>query len=198
MIALTILGGWSVVLLVPLVCAARTRKLALVLAGAIGTQAATVWLLKRAVGRVRPWVAMGLPVPFGGPHDGSFPSGHAAASFCVAAFLMVVLPSSLPASRSACEQRTGEGSEVPSPLDPTSPGPALKPLPSVVGRVQALRAHLLGGLAFGLAGLVALSRVALGAHFPSDVCAGAALGGVIGTIAGRLYKRSQSAHERSR
>ena len=50
-----------------------------------------------AVGRVRPWIALGLPAPFGSPHDCSFPSGHAAGGFCVAAFLAVALPVAWPA-----------------------------------------------------------------------------------------------------
>jgi len=154
MIALTMLGsGWSTLALVPLVYAARTRRLGGLLGGAIGLQATAVWLVKRMVGRVRPWIAMGLPAPIGVPRDGSFPSGHAAGCFCVAAFLAVVLPVLLP------------------------------------GAVR--RARLLGGLAILVAGLVGLSRVCLGAHFPSDVCAGAALGGAIGGVAGRLYLSSR-------
>lgn len=155
MIALTILGsGWSTLFLVPLIWATRTRRLALVLAGAIIAQAVTVWFVKRVVGRMRPWIAMGLPAPFGVPRDGSFPSGHAAGSFCVAAFLAVVLPSLLPRA--------------------------------------AWRARLLGAMSLGVAALVALSRVYLAAHFPSDVCAGAVLGGFIGTAAARLYNSSRA------
>lgn len=160
MIALTILGAWPILALVPVVWMARTRRVGLVLTAAISAQAAVVWLLKRGVGRVRPWIAMGLPAPLGTPHDGSFPSGHSAGSFCVAAFLAAVLPSLLPSA--------------------------------------ARRARLLGGLALAVAGLVALSRVALGAHFPSDVCAGAVLGGFIGTVAGRLYTSSTGQREKSR
>jgi undecaprenyl-diphosphatase len=44
------------------------------------------------------------------------------------------------------------------------------------------------GLALaGLASLIALSRVALGVHYPSDVAAGALLGGVIGSLGARLF-----------
>jgi undecaprenyl-diphosphatase len=85
-------GGWSTLLLVPLLRAPRTRGFAAALSAAIATQAVLVWLVKRLVGRVRPWIALGLPAPFGLPHDPSFPSGHAAGSFCVAAFLAVALP----------------------------------------------------------------------------------------------------------
>jgi undecaprenyl-diphosphatase len=46
--------------------------------------------------------------------------------------------------------------------------------------------HRRAGLAFaGLAILVALSRVALGVHYPSDVVAGAFLGGVFGWMGAR-------------
>lgn len=153
MIALTIVGGgWLSVVLLPLALAARTRRLAMVLGGALVAQGVVVWIVKRAVGRVRPWIALGLPAPFGSLRDGSFPSGHAAGSFCVAAFLVVALPSLLP----------------------SSPG----------------RARALAALSIVVACLVALSRVYLAAHFPSDVAGGAILGGVIGFSAGRLYVRS--------
>jgi undecaprenyl-diphosphatase len=38
----------------------------------------------------------------------------------------------------------------------------------------------------GIAAMIALSRVYLGAHFPSDVVAGAVLGGTIGAGAARF------------
>ncbi len=97
MLALTIVGGgWASVLLVPLLLHVRTRAFALPLALAVGTQAFLVWAIKAIVGRARPWIALGLPAPFGAPHDGSFPSGHAAGNFCVAAFLAVALPAIWP------------------------------------------------------------------------------------------------------
>jgi len=155
MIALTILGGgWSALLLVPMVWHPRTRRFAGALASAIVAQAVLVWAAKRAVGRVRPWISLGLPAPLGAPHDGSFPSGHAAGSFCVAAFLALALPAAWPGA------------------------PA--------------RARLVAGGAFVLAALVALSRVYLGAHFPSDVLCGALLGALIGALAGGLYARARS------
>jgi undecaprenyl-diphosphatase len=153
--ALTFLGsGWSLVLLIPLAQAPATRRFARSMAAAVAVQACLVWLIKRLVGRVRPWLAMGLPAPLGVPRDGSFPSGHAAGSFCAAAFLAVVLRSS---------GRSGKWS--------------IGPLVSCVFLT--------------LACLIALSRVALGAHFPSDVVAGACLGGLVGAAAGRLHVRSE-------
>jgi undecaprenyl-diphosphatase len=99
MVALTVLGsGWSVAALIPVLWHDRTRRLGGTLAVAIAAQGALVWALKLAVGRVRPWIALALPAPIGAPHDGSFPSGHAAGSFCVAAFLAVVLPAVWPHS----------------------------------------------------------------------------------------------------
>ena len=48
-------------------------------------------------------------------------------------------------------------------------------------------AHRRAGLVLGgVATLVALSRVALGVHYPSDVAAGALLGAAIGSIGSRL------------
>jgi undecaprenyl-diphosphatase len=150
MIALTVIGaGWTALGLVPLVWIVRTRAVGVALALAIGVQAVAVWALKAAIGRVRPWLALGLPAPIGHPHDGSFPSGHAAGSFCVAAFLAVLLPAVWRGSR---------------------------------GRAQAVA---LGG--FLLAAGIALSRVYLGAHFPSDVLGGALLGAVVGATAAKMY-----------
>jgi undecaprenyl-diphosphatase len=58
-----------------------------------------VWGLKRVVGRTRPWVELHLPTPFMRPSDFSFPSGHAAGCFCVAAFLALALPVAWPDAR---------------------------------------------------------------------------------------------------
>jgi undecaprenyl-diphosphatase len=155
MVALTVLGsGWAAFLLIPLSAWARTRPWALALAGAVVAQAVTVWSLKRAFGRVRPWIALGLSPPIGSPSDYSFPSGHAAGSFCVAAFAVVVL------------RAQGAGEDA----NPRANG-------------------LLAAAAVGLAVLVALSRVYLGAHFPGDVIGGAVLGSAFGGVAGGLYAR---------
>ena len=160
MITLTILGsGWSALALLPLLAWARTRRFSLALTLAILAQATWVWALKLAVGRVRPWIAMGLPAPLGAPHDGSFPSGHASGSFCVAAFLAIVLPAAWPA--------------------------------------PAGRARLVSGIIVALAALVAVSRVYLGAHFPSDVVAGALFGAGFGAAAGELYLSRERARDGS-
>jgi undecaprenyl-diphosphatase len=53
--------------------------------------------------------------------------------------------------------------------------------------------HRTAGALLALAALpIALSRVALGVHYPSDVLAGAVLGALIGWIAGRLAIRRQA------
>jgi undecaprenyl-diphosphatase len=91
-------GGWATTALVPLAMWPPSRRFVLSLGAAIATQAAVVWALKLAFGRVRPWVRLGLPPPIGAPHDGSFPSGHAAGSFCVAAFVALALPVAWPQS----------------------------------------------------------------------------------------------------
>jgi undecaprenyl-diphosphatase len=150
MVALTVIGsGWTAAGLVPMLWHPRTRRLATALSLAVATQAVLVWAIKAAVGRVRPWIALGLPPPIGTPHDGSFPSGHAAGAFCVAAFLAATLPVAWPAA------------------------PA--------------RSRAVGAAALVLAGLIASSRVYLGAHFPVDVVAGAGLGAFVGMVAARLY-----------
>jgi undecaprenyl-diphosphatase len=158
MVALTILGnGWTAFALLPATVLRRSRRFAVALGLAIAAQAILVWWLKAVVGRVRPWIALGLPTPFGAPHDGSFPSGHAAGSFCFAAFLAVTLPSLWP------------------------------------GRSGLARACV--GCAVVLAAFVASSRVYLGAHFPSDVVFGAALGALVGAAGGGAYVRASRARQ---
>jgi undecaprenyl-diphosphatase len=153
MLAATVLGaGWSAAALLPLLAWSKTRRFASALTAGVVLQAVLVWALKAAIGRVRPWIALGLPAPIGTPHDPSFPSGHAAGSFCVAGFLALALPAAWP----------------------DAPGRA---------RGVALAALL-------LAGLIATSRVYLGAHFPSDVLAGGLLGALVGAGAATFYRRS--------
>jgi undecaprenyl-diphosphatase len=150
MVALTWLGsGWVALALVPLVGWPRTRGFATALALAVAAQAICVWALKLAVGRERPWIAMGLSAPLGAPTDGSFPSGHASGSFCVAAFVAVALPAVWP---------------------------------SPAWRVRSVIAATIA-----IASLIAVSRVYLGAHFPSDVVGGALTGACFGAIAGEQF-----------
>lgn len=160
MTAATLFGeGWTALALLPLLAWARTRLFARWLTGGVVVQAVIVWALKAAFGRLRPWIELGLPPPIRTPHDPSFPSGHAAGCFCVAAFLAMALPVAWPDAR--------------------------------------LRARAVVALAAGLAVLIALSRVYLGAHFPSDVLAGAVLGALVGALAGGLYARGRSGVERA-
>lgn len=100
MVAATVLGeGWTVAVLVPLLLWGRTRRFAGWLTVGVVVQAVLVWGLKRVVGRTRPWVELHLPTPFMRPSDFSFPSGHAAGCFCVAAFLALALPVAWPDAR---------------------------------------------------------------------------------------------------
>jgi membrane-associated phospholipid phosphatase len=161
MIALTWLGsGWAALALLPLMGWPHTRRFATALALAVVAQAICVWAVKLAVGRVRPWIAMGLSTPLGAPRDGSFPSGHASGSFCVAAFVAVALPAVWP---------------------------------SATWRVRSVTAATIA-----LASLVAVSRVYLGVHFPSDVLAGALTGGCFGAIAGEQFVSRRTGQRPSR
>ena len=165
MIAFTVLGaGWSAVGLVPLLWHVRTRSFGLVLGLAIALQAILVISIKAAVGRVRPWIAFGLPAPIGEPRDGSFPSGHAAGSFCVAVFLVLALRSTAPRSSKLA---TPPSSGVPS-SGVWSGSPVVHRIGAVVGLC--------------VAALIALSRVYLGAHFPGDILGGALLGTLVGAL----------------
>jgi undecaprenyl-diphosphatase len=99
MMAATVLGeGWTAAVLIPLLLWGRTRRFAGWLTVAVVAQTLLVWGLKRVVGRTRPWIALDLPTPFMRPSDFSFPSGHAAGCFCVAAFLTLALPAAWPDS----------------------------------------------------------------------------------------------------
>lgn len=93
MIALTVLGsGWSLLGLAPLFVLPRARRFALAMLGALVTTGALVFVLKRAVGRVRPLHALdGVRGLVDAPTDFSFPSGHAAGSFAFAAFVATAL-----------------------------------------------------------------------------------------------------------
>ena len=90
MIALSAIGsGWSMVGLPPFLAIRRTRGVALGLTLSLVVVAISVFVLKAIVGRARP--CMCLPgvhaLYFTTPTDGSFPSGHAAGSFCFATYL---------------------------------------------------------------------------------------------------------------
>lgn len=100
MLTATVLGeGWTAAALVPLLVWGKTRRFAFWLTVAVVAQTSLVWWLKRLVGRTRPWIALDLPTPFMRPSDFSFPSGHAAGCFCVAAFLAMALPVAWPEAR---------------------------------------------------------------------------------------------------
>lgn len=94
MIALSAVGsGWSMLGISPFLAIRRTRLFAGPLTLALVCTAISVFALKFAVGRVRP--CMSLPGVhahfFAAPTDGSFPSGHAAGSFCVATYCAILI-----------------------------------------------------------------------------------------------------------
>ena len=78
--------------LIPFLVREDTRRWAVALTGTLLATALAVFVLKIAVGRARPIVALaGVHPLYGSPTDFSFPSGHAAGSFATAAFVFVVL-----------------------------------------------------------------------------------------------------------
>jgi undecaprenyl-diphosphatase len=92
MIVLTMMGsGWNMIGLAPLLAMRRTRAFTWPLLAALAVTAVVVFALKAVVGRARPCNALAgvHAIFFQAPTDGSFPSGHAAGSACVAAFLIV-------------------------------------------------------------------------------------------------------------
>jgi undecaprenyl-diphosphatase len=149
LVVVSLLGsGWMLFALVPVFVMPRLRawraRAAWLLAAAVSASA-IVSITKALTGRVRPWQALDLARTTGIalPVDPSFPSGHAAGSFAVAAFVLTL--------------------------------------------------HRPAGIAlFAMATLIALSRVALGVHYPTDVIAGAVLGTLLGLAFGALAKRGPS------
>ena len=86
-------GGWGAFLVLPLYLVRRTRPLTRPLALVLVTTASLVWLLKRMVGRIRPYARLEdvKALAFSAPTDFSFPSGHAAGSFAFCIFLATIL-----------------------------------------------------------------------------------------------------------
>ncbi len=145
MSALTIVGsGWTMIPIASLVAFRRTREHALRLVGLLVLVAIAVFSIKFMVGRARPCTSLAEvhALVFRAPTDPSFPSGHAAGAFAVAAFVA---------------------------------------FEAEIHRVFKIALFI---VAIG----IALSRVALGVHFPSDVLAGATLGTVAALIHARARK----------
>src|SRR6185295_10490100 len=88
--ALTVIGaGWGLLLIVPFLFHRPTRVTTAWLLLSCAAASTVVSLVKLAVGRVRPCDALTwcAPIQIASPGGGSFPSGHAAGSFAVAAFV---------------------------------------------------------------------------------------------------------------
>jgi len=130
---LTVVGsGWTMIPIASLAAFRRTREHALWLVALLVSVAVAVFSIKALVGRARPCTSLAdvHALVFHAPTDPSFPSGHAAGAFAVAAFVTFEL--------------------------------AVHPLAKIA--------------LFVVATGIALSRVVLGVHFPSDVLAGSLLG----------------------
>lgn len=92
MLVLSVIGGgWGSFSVLPLLAWNRTRRFGLSLVGVFVTTAVVVFVLKRIVGRVRPFNAIPDIHAINPPTDYSFPSGHAAGSFAFAVFIAIVL-----------------------------------------------------------------------------------------------------------
>ncbi len=94
MVALSAIGGgWGALSALPLFAWERTRRVGWSLSIVLGITAVSIFVLKRMVGRARPFRVLAdvHPGSFPPPTDFSFPSGHAAGSFTFAVFLAVVL-----------------------------------------------------------------------------------------------------------
>ncbi len=158
MLAFTALGsGWSLLALTPLLVRAKTRRWATGLLASVVATAVLVFALKHLVRRPRPctYVPGVAAIGIRAPTDPSFPSGHAAGSFTVAAYVVV------------STRRRSQSANGSFPLLPV--------------------------MVFSAASAVALSRVFLGVHFPSDVAVGALLGCASGTLGGLRVRSTPTA-----
>jgi len=169
MAILTVIGsGWSLLALAPLLASPKTRRFAAALLAVLATTSFVVVAIKLVVRRMRPFASLpGIEARvFPAPTDFSFPSGHAAGSFACATFAACLL------LRDRARDRRRQG-DVPS------------------SAVQSLRSWrvLVAFLLYMLAAGIALSRVALGVHFPGDIAVGAVLGTALGGAGAWLYLR---------
>ena len=131
-------GGWFwIAAALILCCWRRTRRAGVTaLIALLMSLVVNNLLLKNLVARTRPYELIdSLTILIAAPHDFSFPSGHAGASFAAACAMYPNLP-----------RRWGVCFVL-------------------------------------LAALIALSRLYLGVHFPSDVLAGALIGAALGAAA---------------
>ncbi len=148
MSVLTVVGsGWTMIPIASLAAFKRTREHALRLVGLLLVVAIAVFSIKFMVGRPRPCTSLAEvhALVFRTPTDPSFPSGHAAGAFAVAAFV------------------------------------------ALEARIHRFAKIALFVVAIG----IALSRVALGVHFPSDILAGALLG-VVAALGFSRVRRAKS------
>jgi undecaprenyl-diphosphatase len=149
---------------------------------------ATETLLKDTVRRPRPV----LEHAFATASNSSFPSGHATGSAAVFVGLAVLL---------LAQRRTARPSRAGPLTGGALPGGAL-PGGALTDRAltdRALPSGVLTGTAVALvvfAVAVAVSRVLLGVHFPSDVLAGTTLGCCWVAAAALLVHPRQPAHDR--
>lgn len=164
MAVLTLVGsGWPLLLLAPFLARSTTRRLCLFVLGVASTTTISVFALKHVVSRLRPCVCLA------DVHARIFaaPTDYSFPSgHSAGAFAMasfaVYVLWSTPSSSEA------------------------SPLRRPVARLT------LSLVLFALAIGVALSRIALGVHFPTDLLAGAVLGTLVGTTGARLYERTRA------
>jgi undecaprenyl-diphosphatase len=104
MLVFSALGsGWSIVAFLPLFASARWRRFVRALLTALVITAIVVFSLKAIVMRGRPVTVFDplRAILLDSPTDYSFPSGHAAGSFCFALFITRVLEDARPRIRHA-------------------------------------------------------------------------------------------------
>ena len=104
MLVFTFLGsGWSMLAIAPFFPFRETRRFAVWLTSTLVVTAVAVFAIKAIVMRGRPFTVFhGVrAIALDSPTDYSFPSGHAAGSFCFALFLTRILCDRTPRARYA-------------------------------------------------------------------------------------------------
>lgn len=147
-----------IILCIALVLIPKTRKLGIIAGSSIALEAIiTNLIIKNAVARTRPYEAIeGLINLIEKQKDYSFPSGHSGASFAVAGALLVVAFLGIPVAA-----KTGK-----------------------MSREKTTKAYkILAIISLIYATVIALSRLYVGVHYPTDVIAGILLGLATSVIA---------------
>lgn len=173
-------SGWFWIAVLLILCIPKKTRwvgltgLLAIIIGAIVTNLC----LKNWVGRIRPYeVVEGLQRLIERQKDTSFPSGHSCVSFASAMAIYLSLPQALSAK---LQGKSAGNADVTGTQSPDC------------GNVSARWGRCIGIAALVLATLIAVSRLYVGVHYPSDVIVGSLVGCLAGWSAFHLLEKLRS------